>query len=731
MSVAMGISCFSHSPLYHSQSLFPSYSSLYTSQSVFFYSFPRNGGHSRKNRTPQACMHRVNPNDGDFFKRRVIALVGFSLLPFLQLKAQALEGLATEESETRTAEQKQKAEQTLQGDASPNPFLFLLNGLGIFSSGLLGALYAFAMKEKIANEAIMESMTNKLNEKEATIVSLEKNYESQLLNEKEERNKQLKKANEEQQSLSKQLRLANSTITGLGHELLSERRFVEDLDVQLGNLQTDLMKADEDKKELEENLKEKLNSIEVLQEKMALLSSEIKDKEDTLCNLNSMLAAKQSELEELNSTFEQIRDEFAAANSEIKRLKLELLENKKELELKNAVVDDLNAQVSSLIVQKDDSNRKFNAIQKEFDDLKSSSEEKVAADAKLLGEKDYEIHQLKEKIDLALNEVSRNKVVVANLTQERDDLRKTLDVELNNAKNLKHELQITQEALGKSRNEVSDLAKQLQQTRNLCSDLESEGSKLQAEFSEARKSFQTSLDEAKHKSHVLVGELASAKELLKKTEAELQFVSHDLAVTTENRDSLKKELVDVYKKAENAANDLNEEKKVAASLNKELQVLEKQISKDTESRKSLEMDLEEAIKSLDEMNQNALLLSRDLEMTKSQISSLEDEKDVLYRSLAEQKQVSQEARENMEDAHDLVMRLGKERESLEKRTKKLEEELALAKGEILRLRSKINSSRSLVNDQHQKSVEAGGNAAVSVKKTSTRRRKGGPQQDNS
>ncbi|GMP34813.1 hypothetical protein CsSME_00007531 [Camellia sinensis var. sinensis] len=48
-------------------------------------------------------------------------------------------------------------QQTLHGDASPNPLLFLLNGLGIFSSGLLGALYAFAMKEKIANEAIIES----------------------------------------------------------------------------------------------------------------------------------------------------------------------------------------------------------------------------------------------------------------------------------------------------------------------------------------------------------------------------------------------------------------------------------------------------------------------------------------------------------------------------------------------------------------------------------------------
>lgn len=52
------------------------------------------------------------------------------------------------------------AQQTVQGDASQNSFLSVLNGLGIFSSGVLGALYALARKEKIATEATIESVND-------------------------------------------------------------------------------------------------------------------------------------------------------------------------------------------------------------------------------------------------------------------------------------------------------------------------------------------------------------------------------------------------------------------------------------------------------------------------------------------------------------------------------------------------------------------------------------------
>ncbi|KAF2301330.1 hypothetical protein GH714_022815 [Hevea brasiliensis] len=143
--------------------------------------------------------------------------------------------------------------------------------------------------------------------------------------------------------------------------------------------------------------------------------------------------------------------------------------------------------------------------------------------------------------------------------------------------------------------------------------------------------------------------------------------------------------------------------------------------KDREARKSLETDLEDATKSLDEMNRNALILSGELEKANSRISNLEDEKEVLYKSLTKQKNASKEAQENMEDAHSIVLMLGKEREILEKKAKKFEEELAFAKGEILKLRSQINSSKTPGKEQKSQKSEAEDKISVTAKRTGRRR----------
>ncbi|KAJ4953096.1 hypothetical protein NE237_029928 [Protea cynaroides] len=732
MSFVMGSSCFLQSPI--CQSLTPSS----YSPCSFFCSSTKNVELNKKIKnkgTAAASLRSENSSEAKFCRRRAIFLVAISSFSFIQSRARAVDVLMTGEQSIsmpqgespQTTKKIQKEQE--QGEAQPNPFAALLNVIGIIGSGVLGALYALAQKEKAAAEATIESINTRLSKKEAAMDSLQNSMERMLLNEQEERAKQIRKANEEQQSLLNELASTNSTLTRLQQELQCEKRLVEELKAYMDRLQTDFRKAVEDKKLLEANLEEKLDSIEVLQERTNLLCVEIKEKEDNVRNLSSSLAEKEMECKNLDSICKQAKADLEEANLEMKGVNEQLFRTRRELDLKNSAMDDLNARISSLISERDDKNRKFEALQKDYNNLKLSSEMKAASDAELLVKREQELHQLKKKLELAFNEASSFQASITNLTQERDGLKKLLEIEMNNVKNLTHELQITQETLGVSRVEVSDLSKELKQSRNLCKELESEVSKVRAEFAKAHESLKKSLDGARSTAEVFSGELASVKALLEKTEEELQIVSSELAAVTETRNNLKKELVDAYKKAESGAHDLKEEKQKVVSLKEGLEASEKQILKDKEVRMRLEMDLEEVTKSLNEMNKNALMLSRDLEMANSRIANIEDEKEILYDSLVKQNNVSQEARENVQDAHNLVMKLGKERENFEKRAKKLEMELASAKGEILRLRSQINSSRTLVNDQHQeKSTGEEGNAAVAVKRN-TRRRKGGALSD--
>ncbi|XP_015580283.3 MAR-binding filament-like protein 1-1 isoform X1 [Ricinus communis] len=704
--MAMGSSHLLQPHFPSSSSSSSSFSSHSHSHSIFFY-FKNIDTKRKKRPTILACSRQEDPDDIIFSRKRAVLFVGISVLPFLQLRARALDTSFTKEIELKSLEEKQKEELAIQRYKPPNPFLSLLNGLGIFGTGVLGAFYALTLKEKKAAETTMEYMTDKLKENEATIVSLEKNFEAKLLSKQEEFSKQLREAKEEQQVLVNQLNSANSTITGLGQELKNEKRIIEELNARIGGLGANLSKAEEDKKALEGEMEEKLNSIEVLQNKINLLSIELKDKEENVQSLSSLLAEKELEVKNLNSTYKETKDELAKAERDTKALKDELLKVIKELESKNLVVDELNSTVSSLMFEKDESNKKLNAVQKEYNDLKSSSEKKAALDAVLLREREDELGRLKEKLELAQNEVRGSQAIIADLIQAREDLRKKLDTELNNVKNLKHELQNSQEALGKFRNEASHLAKELEQSRSKCTVLEAEVSRIEAEFAKATETMQKGLENAKQSGEELAGEIMALKEQLRKSKEDLQIASLDLGALTIERNSAQEELVDVYKKVEVTANELIEEKKVASSLSKELENLQNQVMKDKEARKSLERDLEEATKSLDEMNRNALILSGELEIANTRIASLEDDKEALYKSLTEQKNASKEAQENMEDAHNMVLKLGKERESLEKKAKKLEEELASAKGEILRLRSKINSSKTVPNEQeHSQKGEA-------------------------
>lgn len=579
----------------------------------------------------------------------------------------------------------------------------------------------------MVSSLISGQMKNKLKEKQAAITSLEKKFEEELIYEKEVQYKVLGKVKAEQQSLVKKLEVATVTIARLGQELRKEQKLVEELTINVDNLEQHFQNAGDEKRQLQQQLKEKLDSVGVLQEKIDLLSLEIKDKEYTIWHLSAKLADKERELNQLSSVYQQSQDWLTSLQSESTHLRDTLLKNEEELRLKNEMVHELDSELASSLAEVDESNKKLDAILKEYNNFKSSMEEKSASDEKVLGERYGKIHLLEEQLEISLDDKKKDRVLISALTLERDDLKEMLKKQLKNMKDLGEELRITQVALEESRYETSDLTKQLQESRRLCSELEDEVSKVQAEFSEARESFQMHLDEVKRGAEILAGEVSSSKELLSKSNEELQIMSSESAAALQKCNSLEEELIDAVRKAESAAVDLNEEKMIISSLNKELMDLETQILKDKEERKGLESDLEEATNYLDEMNENATMLSRELKLAHSQISSLEDEKDKLYTCYKVQNQGYQEARVNLDDAHNLIMRLGKEREGLIKRVKKREGELAAAKGEILRLMSRMKSPATAV----EMMVDEEGKAADSSTRNVKRGRKAKPQQQDS
>ncbi|KAI3848436.1 hypothetical protein MKW92_023096 [Papaver armeniacum] len=722
----MGTSNLLQSSFTH-QSLLLNPSCSLNSQPFFFYSQIQKNVNKKPRLVTMASIHHENPNESNYSKRRTVLLLGISALPFLQLKGRAD---AAEEAGDIVPGENQNVEELNQGEAPGNPFLSLLNAVGIMGTGVLGALNILGQQEKTSAEATIKTLENKLIEKEALKDTLEKNYEKKLLNEKEERANQMKKAEEERFSLSSQLSSAKITISGLQKELQTEKKLVEELQVQIDRLQNGLSKAAEEKNLLEKNLKEKLDLVDSLQDRINLITLEINDKQTHLQKLESALADKESEFKDLGFVYIQAKAELAEANANIAVLNETILKTQKELDLKNSTVNDLNARITALVGEKDDVNQRFESVQEDYHNLKISSEKKAALDAELLAKREHELNQLQEKLGVALQDASNKDILVADLTQEKDNLLKMLKLEAKLVATLRNELQVTEETLRISKVEASDLSELLQQSQKSCEDLSSEISKKQAEFDETSKILKKNVEDARSNSEFLSNELASVKTALKKSKEESRSVSEELKSAIQTREELKKELIDAYKKAENTARSLEAERNTISSLKKELETSEKQAASVRESRKTLETDLEKATKALEEVNKNVIILSKELDVANSTVSNLEADKETLYKALMEQKNISSEARENVEDAHNLIMRLGQERESLEKRVKKLDDELGSAKGELLLLRDQINTSKT-ISENGKESKKTEGNATVAVKKITRRRKKADPLSETS
>ncbi|KAL1551505.1 filament-like protein, variant 2 [Salvia divinorum] len=608
----------------------------------------------RENATATACLQR----DASY----ATLAMGSPVLRLLRIRAHAIHALPEESDELTVSDMDQYEEVCIQlspqGRPSRPPFS-IRNVLGVLGSGVLASLFAPKKKEKAISDATLEQII--LYASLCFLVLAPNKHHSDLF------------------YISECCAICNSVL--------------------LVSMQ------------LQQQLKEKLYSVGVLQEKIELLTSDIRDKEDTIRHLSVLLSDKDSMLEQLSSVYQQSDNCLTSLELENKQLKDVILRHLEELELQDEMVQELDLELITVMTEKDKSEKKLDAVLMEYNNFKSSMEEKEASEAKLLGEREGKIHLLDKQLKSLFDEKKRDKVLIYSLRRERDNFKAMLNMELKNMKIVAEDLRRTKTTLERTRDETLEFLKQTKELERLCLGLEDQVYKAQADTREASESMYKKLEEAKQGEELLSKELSSTNDLLIKSGEEMRIMSTELAAAMQKCNSLEEELSDAHRKAESATSDLNEDKRIISFLKKELMYLETQMLGGKEAQKSLESYLEEATKSLNDMTRHASMLSRELELALSQISSLEHENDDLCNIIAAQEQASLESRANLEEAYNLVMKLGKERESLIKRGKKLEEELSYAKGEIMQLMSRINSSKPAGDVEEVEKVDVEGKVA--------------------
>lgn len=641
-------------------------------------------------------------------RRRAVLLVGVSVLPLLRLRdavAAAAQpstvGHVTDKMDIPKTKGTQPEEPwaeppqpEVKGPPPGNPLTGVLNAIAVIASGVLAGLLGTSQRDKKALQSTISAMEIKLAENEAAMSLLRENYEKTLLDEQAEQKKQARMFQEEEASLRDQLASTKRTITSLNEEVKREKELVEQLKHEIHRLESSIAQAEEDKHAFECKLREKLETLDILHDKVNLLSKEVNDKEEYIRQLSLSLSSKEGNYQNLHLIYNETKDGLEHANSKIEEVEKDLLAAKDDLKLKISSIDSLNEEVQTLYTAKNEAEEKISELMKQYSDLEAASKMRASRDSELLFEKDDQLNQLEEKLSAALTDSSKDRTMIAELKNELDTNRAILDNEVEARKSLSDLVQSTEEALRDSRNEVFNLSEELNEVQRSNEDLVTQISKFTDESNEVKHALTNKIADAESVSKTLSDELASVKEILQKTQEDLEDTSNQLVSITEGHDELNKELLDAYKKLESTTNELVRERKINATLNRELESLVKQSLVDSEARRALQADLDEATNSLHEVTESTLFLSEKQDSTNAKISAIKEEKEMLSEALAEQKKSTVEAQQNMADAQNLIKRLGAERENFEMRSKKLEEELATAKGEILRLRRQISSSGS-------------------------------------
>ncbi|XP_044448752.1 MAR-binding filament-like protein 1 [Triticum aestivum] len=645
-------------------------------------------------------------------RRRAVLLVGISVLPLLRLRDAATSAaqpsavdLVTDKMDIQMSEEMQP-EETRAGPPQPevkrpspgNPLASLLNAIAVIASGLLAGLLGTTQREKKALQSVISSMEIKLAEDEAAMSLLRENYEKRLLDEQVAQKKQARMFQDEEASLLDQLASTKRTVKNLNEEVMKEKELVEQLKHEIHDLEISIAQAEEDKHAFEENLRDKLETLDILHGKVNLLSQDVNDKEENITELSSSLSTKEGDYQSLHLMFNQTKESLEHANSRMEQLEKYVYAVKNDIKSKISSIDSLNEDVQTLYRAKSDAEEKISELMKQYTELEAASKMRASRDSELLSNKDGQLNQLEERLSTALSDSSEDRIIIAELNSELEANRTMLLNEVETRKKLSDLVQSTEDALKESRNELFKLSEELNEVNISNHDLTTQISEFTNESNEVKQALIKKVEEAESVCKALSDELASVKEIHQKTQEDLEVTSNQLVSIKEVHDELSKELLDAYKKLESTTDELVRERRINATLNRELEALVKQSQVESEARRALQADLDEATVSLNEVNESTLFLSNKLDSTVSRISAIKEEKEVLSAALLEQKKSTAEAQKNMVDAQHLIKRLGMERENSEIRSTKLEEELATAKGEMLYLRRQITASGSQNTD---------------------------------
>ncbi|GJN35871.1 hypothetical protein PR202_gb24684 [Eleusine coracana subsp. coracana] len=560
--------------------------------------FPRGGGSGR---LPTAVSASANTARSPAVAadiamgRRAVLLVGVSVLPLLRLRDAAAQATARAQpstvdlvtdradvTETEGTQPEEPEENLLQpdveGPSSRNPLVGLLNAIAIVASGVFAGLLGTSQQEKKALQSTISSMEAKLVENEAAMSMLRESYEKSILDEQAELKKQARKFQEEEASLLDQLASSRKTVASLTEEVQKEKELVEQLNLKIDELKMSIVQTEEDRHLFEGKLKEKTEMLDILHDKVNLLSQEINGKEQYTRELSSSLSAKEDDYQNLNMIYHQTKENLEQVTSRIKQLEKDVLTDKDELISKITLIDSLNEEVQKLYTEKDEAEEKISELMREYSDLKTASEERASRDSELLLEKDVQLNLLEEKLSSALSDSSQDRSTIAELNNELDTTRTMLDTEVMARKDLSDLVKSTEEALRDSRDEVFKLAEELDEVKKSNEDLITQISKFTDESTQLKQALANKIAEAESVSATFSDELASLRGVLKRSQEELEVTSSQLVSVTEAHGDLNKELLDAYKKLESLTNELVKERKINATLNRELEALLKTIT---------------------------------------------------------------------------------------------------------------------------------------------------------